>query len=318
LTARRKSHPQPKAAATRPRIRRQTKAASASGPPPPLFPDLGFAEEPPVAAAPVYLARDGVQIEVPAILLETEHPPAPADEGEGQLHVAVRDPHWLYVHWDLTHHQQAKLNAESRHGHLIVRVYAGSLEGEPAGENHVHPQSRHWFAHVEMPGATYFTELGFYAGPEWRRVATAGPITTPRKRFAFDTSATFVSIHPDLPLESQARLGSNFAPEPPAVAESRFGVNAADFTLEQQLAVLRALGVIRVAETVSGDSGAGGFAAEQEGLAEFFPETEFVSSGVGGFGEAAEPLSFAGEFSASPSSTDAPLFSQADFPNPSS
>jgi hypothetical protein len=317
----RKPRPRPKAVATRPRIRQRTTATSTIGTIPPQFPDLSLGEEKPTEAAAAYLTHEGVRIAVPAILLETEHPPAPAGEGDGQLHVTARDPYWLYVHWDLPHHQQAKFNAESLHGHLIVRVYAGSLEGGPAGENHVHPQSRHWFAHVGTPGTTYFTELGFYAGPEWRRVATAGPITTPRRRFAFDTSATFVTIHPDLPLAGQARPGSDLAAAPCDAVEPRSSVNlanfAADFTTEQQLAVLRALGVIRVTETVSGDSDAGGFAAELEGLAEILLEGASVSSMVGGSGEPPEAINFTEEFM-SAYSADAPLFSLADFPNPPS
>jgi hypothetical protein len=252
---------------------------------------------------PVFLVGEGQRIEVPAILLETEHPHAPACAGDGRLHLMARDPHWLYVHWDFARDQQSKLNAESSHGHLIVRIYLNSLNSEPAGENHVHPQSRHWFAHVESPGATYYAELGFYAGKEWRRVAVAGPVITPRQRFAFDTSASYRTICFDVPLHDQ--LEPKRAAEqsnrqgPQGTTESESAMPAGDWSPEQQLAVLRALGVIRVAQTVSGDSGAGEWVQVESAA-------ESVSSAGGGFTPQASGLS------------DAPPDSLGEFPNPSS
>lgn len=289
---------------------------------PPFFPTLGLGEENLADLEPVFFVRGGQRIEVPTILLEIEQPHAAAGAGDGRLHVTARDPHWLYVHWDFTREQQAKLNTDSRHGHLIVRVYVNSLNSVPLSENHVHPQSRHWFAHVETPGATYYAELGFYAGEEWRRVAAAGPVTTPRKRFAFDTSATYRTIHPDRPLAEQPEThrvsDEASSPEPQPLSAEESASHAADWSPEQQLAILRALGVIRVAETVSSDSGAGGFAPAPEGVSERSPEIESVSSAGGGFGETPGSSETAGEFSVPASSADAPLFSLAEFPNPSS
>jgi len=284
---------------------------------PPLFPTLDLPEEILTESAPVFLMSDRQRIEIPAILLETEHPQAPASAGDGRLHVAARDPHWLYVHWDLTRDQQANLNAGSDHGHMIVRIYQNSLNSVPSGENDVHPQSRHWFAHVEIAGATYYVELGLYTGKEWRRVAVAGPVTTSRQRFAFDTSATYLTIHPDRPLiallppkHADAESG---CPEQPTCVSPDAVSFSTDWSPEQQLAVLRALGVIRTTETVSG-SGGGGPVAEPESNAGFFLGTETFSSVGDGFDGA--PGS--SEFASPASSADVPLYSLADFPNPSS
>jgi len=115
------------------------------------------------------------KVEVPAILLEGDAPSAPPVSGPGEkfslgatppaqsfsggelpasygtkkLFLTARDPHWLYANWDLAPAQQTELNAASTDGHLILRIYAGKVEGHPAYEIHVHPESRHWFAHVE-------------------------------------------------------------------------------------------------------------------------------------------------------------------------
>jgi hypothetical protein len=101
--------------------------------------------------------------------------------------LTARDPHWLYAHWDLTRAQQDALNAESTDGHLILRIFAGKIEGHPAYEIHVHPESRHWFAHVERAGNSYAAELGYYSAlGKWMRVAfpaarSRRPTRRPRK-----------------------------------------------------------------------------------------------------------------------------------------
>jgi uncharacterized protein len=148
------------------------------------------------------------KIEVPKILLEgDETPVSPAagpgkkfelgpepvtktfgtDEGElpeaygtKKIFLTARDPHWLYANWDLTQEQQSKLNARSADGHLVLRIYSNAVEGHPTYEIHVHPESRHWFAHVERAGSSYATELGFYSSiGRWTRVAVSGLTLTP-------------------------------------------------------------------------------------------------------------------------------------------
>jgi hypothetical protein len=189
-----------------------------------------------------------------------------------------------------------------------MRAYVNSLNSEPSTENHVHPQSRHWFVHVQIPDATYYVELGLYAGKEWHRVAVAGPITTPARRFAFDTSATWLTIRHDLPLAEQLearRAASEFtAAKAPAAGAFASGEHTSDWSPEQQDAVLRALGVIRVADSLSSDSGKNECA-----------EDESVSSAGGGFGE---PNAVADLGGSGPASSDVPLFSLLESPISSS
>ena len=72
--------------------------------------------------------------------------------GTKEVLLAARDPHWLYAHWDLTRDQLRRYNAMARDGHLALRVFLGAATGEPVSEVPVHPESRHWFAHVEQAG----------------------------------------------------------------------------------------------------------------------------------------------------------------------
>ena len=165
--------------------------------------------------------------EIPAILLEGDEPTAtasvsgpgekyslgatpptqsfsggelPESYGTKKLFLTARDPHWLYAHWDLTREQQVSLNAESTDGHLILRIFAGKIEGHPAYEIHVHPESRHWFAHVERAGNSYAAELGYYSAlGKWMRVAVSSGTVTPPDAVAAESAAEFATIPYEFP-----------------------------------------------------------------------------------------------------------------------
>ncbi|MEI8291669.1 MAG: DUF4912 domain-containing protein [Verrucomicrobiota bacterium] len=165
-------------------------------------------------------------IEVPPILLEGDQPSAllasgpgekfslgaqppaqsfsggelPESYGTKKLFLTARDPHWLYAHWDLTREQQLKLNAQSTDGHLVLRIFSTKIEGHPASEIHVHPESRHWFAYVERAGHTYATELGYYSAlGKWTRVASSSSTVTPPEAASAESSAEFATIPFEFP-----------------------------------------------------------------------------------------------------------------------
>ncbi len=124
----------------------------------------------------------------------------PESYGTKKLFLTARDPHWLYAHWDLTREQQNELNAESTDGHLILRIFAGKIEGHPTYEIHVHPESRHWFAHVERAGNSYAAELGYYSAlGKWLRVATSSSTLTPPDAAAKEDAAEFATIPFEFP-----------------------------------------------------------------------------------------------------------------------
>lgn len=126
----------------------------------------------------------------------------PESYGTRKLFLTARDPHWLYAHWDLTREQQAELNEESTDGHLILRIFIGKIEGHPAYEIHVHPESRHWFAHVERAGNSYTAELGYYSAlGKWMRVAVSSGTVTPPDAAAKEDTAEFATIPYEFPFE---------------------------------------------------------------------------------------------------------------------
>src|SRR4051812_32260900 len=138
--------------------------------------------------------------------LETEGE-LPESYATQELLLAARDPHWLYAHWDLSAEQQRKYNAFSRDGHLVVRVYIETTKGKPAAEVHVHPESRHWFIHVERANTRYLAELGYYsASDKWTVVSTSTATLTPPDAVSADTSAEFSTIPFEVPMEKLLSL----------------------------------------------------------------------------------------------------------------
>jgi hypothetical protein len=137
----------------------------------------------------------------------------PAAYGTGKLRLMARDPHWLYAHWDLTDEQQKRFNGLSADHHLIVRVSPVPASGGPPAEAHTHPESRHWFMHVEHAGTEYIAELGYYTvNNQWVTVAASGPAVTPAdmpdNAPAAEQTARFITIPPEVPLSKLAALRS--------------------------------------------------------------------------------------------------------------
>jgi hypothetical protein len=145
--------------------------------------------------------------ETPAAHFNPEAAHLPATYGTGRLFLTARDPHWLYAHWDINTTVQFRHNARSVDRHLILRMQERAPSGKPAFEIHVHPESRHWFAHVEHAGAEYVADLGYYqAGRKWRSLATSAPRRTPPDTVSTDSTVEFATIPLDLPFETMLAL----------------------------------------------------------------------------------------------------------------
>ena len=189
-------------------------------------PAKAAAEEP--VPTPRTSAASRKKLEIPPILLEGDRSPAPAVSGPGrkytlgptppeshseapdaelpdaygtqQLFLTARDPHWLYAHWDLTRQQQARCNSRSSDGQLILRIYEGTVEGKLQSEIYVHPESRHWFVHVERAASQYAAELGYYqSGGRWIRISVSGATLTPPDNVSAETGIEFATIPIEFP-----------------------------------------------------------------------------------------------------------------------
>lgn len=133
--------------------------------------------------------------------------PLPASYGTGKLFLTARDPHWLYAHWDFSHEEQFRHNARSVDRHLILRLHDESKPDKYAAEIHVHPESKHWFVHVDAAGTYYSTELGYYrTGRKWKSLATSEPMCTPPDNISTDSTVEFATIPLELSFETMLAL----------------------------------------------------------------------------------------------------------------
>jgi uncharacterized protein len=157
----------------------------------------------------------------------------PEAYGTGRLFLVPRDPHCLYAHWDLTSEIQQRYNASSLHQHLIIRLYLDTPFGEPVAELHVHPESRHWFVHVERAGCVYVAELGHYlAEQDWHRIALSEPIATPSDAFHEEGPVQFATmIEPSIPTHS---IQASEQQTLPAAAYQQIAVSQDDWIPEQR------------------------------------------------------------------------------------
>jgi hypothetical protein len=123
------------------------------------------------------------------------------------LFLTARDPHWIYAHWDINAAVQFQHNARSADRHLILRMHERDLSTDTVTEIHVHPESRHWFAHVERAGEQYVADLGYYQpGRKWKSLATSAPMRTPPDTVSHDSTVKFATIPAEVPFETMLSL----------------------------------------------------------------------------------------------------------------
>lgn len=226
--------------AVRKRLIRRRKPVAALGPMGDLLPAPAArpAVAAPVREKPVRKARRKVarksEIVLPAFLLEGDEPsypatgpgekfslgptppldhfdeakaPLPESYGTGRLFLTARDPHWLYAHWDFTMQEQFRYNAQSVDRHMVLRLRAADQPSAQISEIHVHPESRHWFAHVQTAGKQYVAEIGYYqAGHKWKSLATSAPQRTPPDNISADAIIEFATIPLELPFATMLAL----------------------------------------------------------------------------------------------------------------
>jgi hypothetical protein len=133
--------------------------------------------------------------------------PLPESYGTGRLFLTARDPHWLYAHWDFTREEQFRHNARSVDRHLVLRVHPATQPDQTIGEYHVHPESKHWFVHVEQAGESYSAELGYYQpGRKWKSLTASTPQRTPPNNISADASVEFATLPLELSFETMLAL----------------------------------------------------------------------------------------------------------------
>jgi len=145
--------------------------------------------------------KDSLKSGSQAISAASQPAHLPSSYRTGRLFLVARDPHWLYARWDITEEQQRHYNSLSADLHLVMRIIPGTLSAHDSTEIHVHPESRHWFIHVDGAGTKYTAQLGYYR-PDRKWVAVASPASaaTPRDTFSTDRTLRFATFPIEKPL----------------------------------------------------------------------------------------------------------------------
>ncbi len=77
----------------------------------------------------------------------------------GEIYLAARDPHWLFVYWDLDLECfDRKLMMEDE-ATFYLKVYKGN--GELVDQIRVNNQAKNWYFPINDAGISYYVELGF-------------------------------------------------------------------------------------------------------------------------------------------------------------
>ncbi len=195
-------------------------------PEPVVEPKRSRAEQPPSFSCkiPAILLEgdEPVPAEVVKIAPAARHEPPPAApllQFGADLHLTARDPRCLYASWDLTFEEQRACNSRSADHHLVLRARVGGANGPIAAEVHVHPESQHWFLHVDQAGTAYVGELGYYTPDrQWVTLAVSKGVSTPSDVPTTSHLESFLRVAPQPAPE--AGMAAAFAPSPagPAAA----------------------------------------------------------------------------------------------------
>jgi uncharacterized protein len=232
--------------------------------------------------------------------------PLPESYGTGRLFLTARDPHWLYAHWDFTREEQFRHNARSVDRHLVLRVHPAMHPDQTIGEYHVHPESKHWFVHVEQAGESYSAELGYYqTGRKWKSLTASTPQRTPPNNISADATVEFATLPLELSFETMLALlrGTADAVPPENIglaraiesirASTREGfpdaMQIADWTPEQEQALEQVLAAAQAGAALPSSQDSGGEA--DIAFAEF-SATETPSSYVSSFFGGEMPVDF--------------------------
>jgi hypothetical protein len=168
---------------TTPKPPRRPRKAKASPPPvdPPAAPRppalSGLSEEEQVLSAK-YLPRD-----LPPRVFEEERFIFPESYGVNRVRLLVKDPHWLFAHWDVDPRVREELRREKgERVAALARLTLRLTDSSGAGGAVVLPEgARSWYLRAVPGHRSYRVELGLtLPSGEYRPLSQSNTVSTPR------------------------------------------------------------------------------------------------------------------------------------------
>ncbi len=169
--------------------------------------------------------------------------------------LTARDPHWLYVYWDLNCQQMADFRGQASDGRLLLRIFE---------KNHTDPfqvltlghDSRNWYIPVNKAATTYRAELGFWRHDgQFHVISHSRETMTPPDAISPDTTARFATIPIDISFQELFQIIRGHMREGEALADAlhrlqlagfrfpfKFGIELGPWTADQAAELERVLG----------------------------------------------------------------------------
>lgn len=175
--------------------------------------------------------------------------------GTGHLFLTARDPHWLYVYWDLSWQQMADFRGQASDGRLLLRVFEKN-HGDPFQVLTLGHDSRNWYIPVNKAATTYRAELGFWRHDgQFHVISHSRETTTPPDAISPDTTARFATIPIDISFQELFKIIRGHMREGEALADAlhrlqlagfrfpfKLGLELGPWTAEQSAELERILG----------------------------------------------------------------------------
>ncbi|MBI3630408.1 MAG: DUF4912 domain-containing protein [Candidatus Rokubacteria bacterium] len=141
--------------------------------------------------------------------------------GENRVTAMARDPHWLFVYWEVTDEALATAHGAvgSPGAPCVLRVYDTTyrlFDGTNANSFFDVPVQRpanNHYVRVDRPGSTFHVDIGVKdAGGAFATIARSGPVETPRNAISSDTRVEWMTVTAAGPLPPPYR--HRFEPRP--------------------------------------------------------------------------------------------------------
>ena len=116
----------------------------------------------------------------------------------GRLFLAARDPHLLFVYWDLSGQKIGEYARQASDGRVVLRVFEKN-HAAPVAEATLAHDARNWYLPVSKAATTYTAELGFWRhNGSFNVISRSREATTPPDEISANTTARFATIPVDI------------------------------------------------------------------------------------------------------------------------
>ena len=164
----------------------------------------------------------------------------PDSYGTKKLFLVPRDPHILFVYWDLSPVQYQEAARAAHDGKVFLELYVPN-EGR-VQQIHVWDNHRNWYLQVNRPDTAFVAQLGYYR-PDggFEVLARSSEVRTPRDSLSPNIDAQFVTIPFHVPFKELYEIIASQIRPGEELAETLARLQRSDYQLPFQARVPRDL-----------------------------------------------------------------------------